>query len=333
MTDTRTLRGARHLSRLIAFNRPASRWSLASMHGRTTCLLYHRIARHTDRPWLEACGVPCTTPEAFRRQMQELRRLNAEFFTFDDLEAGMTPAANRPGIVVTFDDGFRDSFEAGADVLEEMEIPAVFFVTASLPERRTLLWEHLLFWTTTHMEALRQVNSIAERRLGKRIPLERTVRTVQALLTPDDADKTLAECASEAPAAIETVKGLYADWDQIRKARVKGHQIGAHSATHRMRHVLTVSEFRREIDEAKEWLESELREPVTAMAYPYNSYFIGDDDLCRDAAYRQVATVDPGRVTASTSRMWLPRRTVFRAHDSLMRFRELLAQEGFLRSS
>lgn len=148
--DSFFLRVARACTRSARYAHPwiTSR-NLRHLNGKITCLLYHRIAPQSDNPWLEAGGVPYTSPLAFRQQMAELIRLGGEFFTLDDVNEGKRPKSNQPGFVITFDDGFQDNFNLGRPILEEYGIRGVFFITASLPESESLLWEHLLFWLTS----------------------------------------------------------------------------------------------------------------------------------------------------------------------------------------
>ena len=63
------------------------------------------------------------SPPAFREQMEWLAR-----------SANVIPlaeaAASRPGVAVTFDDGYRDNLVHAAPVLEDLGIPATVFVVA-----------------------------------------------------------------------------------------------------------------------------------------------------------------------------------------------------------
>lgn len=50
--------------------------------------------------------------------------------------------------------------------------------------------------------------------------------------------------------------------------------------------------------------------------------------MCQDIGFQQIATVDPVRIENTTPMLSIPRRTAFRIHDSIPRFRELLGNNA-----
>jgi peptidoglycan/xylan/chitin deacetylase (PgdA/CDA1 family) len=319
---------ARVISEEVRFRRPVSDLSIRALRGNVTVLVYHRIADVGTDSWMESRGVPFTSPNAFRKQLQELQRLGARFFTLDEIELGAWPSKDEIGIVLTFDDGFRDNFELAVEILNEFNLHAVFFVLGSIPGCKRLLWEHLLYFLAADSANLQRLNAQVSLAVSRSIPSESTVDFIRTMLPVAAADEILAPFADNA-AALEVAPTIYPTWEQVQAAARGGHQIAAHTLTHRPRWTLTTLEFETEITESKRILEENLQRPITAMSYPFNSYFIGDEDRCAAAGYSQVATVDPGRLLRSTSAYWVPRRCVSRSHDSIVRFRALLGREGF----
>jgi peptidoglycan/xylan/chitin deacetylase (PgdA/CDA1 family) len=75
------------------------------------------------------------------------------------------------------------------------------------------------------------------------------------------------------------------DWDQLRKLRDCGVEIGSHTLTHPHLRRLTDIELARELRESRERLESELERPCRFLSYPF-----GENDervraAARDAGY------------------------------------------------
>lgn len=318
-------RVVRRLQWLAQFNpmAAAGRWS--GLNGTVTCLLYHRIAAHSDRPYLERGGVPVTPPDSFRRQLRELFRHGAQFLTFADLAAGERPATNRPGFVITFDDGFRDNFTVGCPILDEFGIRAVFFVATAMIERATLLWEHRLYRLADDPERRARLRSLVEKRLVIEASDSNVLWILRGLASARTCDELIAEVDNgELPAAES--QAIYPRWEDLRRAADSGHQIGSHTVHHRMRHTLTAAEFLEELSASKAALEAGLQRETTAFSYPYNDYFFGDDELCRQAGYQQAATVDGGRLKAKPDWFWIPRLTIHRAHDNAVQFRRLILE-------
>lgn len=93
-----------------------------------TILYYHRVG--PPRPGLPRKGF--VTPEAFRAQMQWLRRGGWKVLALDELVAAMAGgrATPRRAVVLTFDDGYADCAAHARPALEACGFPATFFIVA-----------------------------------------------------------------------------------------------------------------------------------------------------------------------------------------------------------
>jgi len=118
---------------------------------RVIILLYHMIAVPMD----SRERLYCVTPHRFKRQMEYLREAGYRFLSLDQLIEGPIIPVQK-AVVLTFDDGYLDNFENALPVLEDLNIPATFFIVASLvgrsnawmrregyPERRLMDWPQL----------------------------------------------------------------------------------------------------------------------------------------------------------------------------------------------
>lgn len=88
--------------------------------------MYHKIGvprKNTCDPFLY------TEPQEFERQLADLQRLDFRPAKLDDLLP--STGASCRNFVVTFDDGFRNVFELGLEVLARRRIPAVQFIVSS----------------------------------------------------------------------------------------------------------------------------------------------------------------------------------------------------------
>ena len=135
---------------------------LEDARGKVACLLYHRVVDPAeDRfDFLTRGGLPAISPRELASDIAFLRQKGAKFFTFEDLRGGSFPSHGEFGVIVCFDDCFRDNYVAGREVLEAHGVRGVFFQTSSLVERNDLLWEHALYWcgrNSATRERLRQV--------------------------------------------------------------------------------------------------------------------------------------------------------------------------------
>ena len=98
---------------------------------RVAILMYHIVAEP-----LAADEVRyCCTPARFEAQMGHLQEAGGRWLSLDDLADALDGQAAWPddGIVVTFDDGFADTFINALPVLARYRIPATMFALADHP--------------------------------------------------------------------------------------------------------------------------------------------------------------------------------------------------------
>jgi len=69
-------------------------------------------------------------PERFRAQLRWLRQ-HYRLLRLQDLHTALPPDASRPSALVTFDDGFLEQYTCALPILEEEQVPAVFFLASN----------------------------------------------------------------------------------------------------------------------------------------------------------------------------------------------------------
>lgn len=125
-------------------------WLQSRFHGGIRILMYHRVS---PTPVYDQLTV---TPERFARQMEYLRRHCRILGLAQAVDELRSSEFVRSGIVVTFDDGYRDNLEFALPILRRFEIPATIFVTTAFcdqtarhprypdsPERLHLDWHEV----------------------------------------------------------------------------------------------------------------------------------------------------------------------------------------------
>ena len=97
-------------------------------------LLYHRVADIGFDPQLLSVSI-----NNFREQLLFIKN-NYEIFRFEDDYV----KRNQPAIIITFDDGYADNYQNALPILEELEIPATFFITTGrIDSDREFWWDDL----------------------------------------------------------------------------------------------------------------------------------------------------------------------------------------------
>ncbi|MGH2568726.1 MAG: polysaccharide deacetylase family protein [Bacteroidota bacterium] len=102
-------------------------------------LVYHRIV---DEPTISQAHWSCLTVERFREHLELLDRLGYTTITFKDYFLFLEGQVNLPAkpIILTFDDGYLDTYRFAFPLLQEFGMTAVMFVLGDR-KIRTNYWD------------------------------------------------------------------------------------------------------------------------------------------------------------------------------------------------
>jgi peptidoglycan/xylan/chitin deacetylase (PgdA/CDA1 family) len=172
--------------------------ALASMYRAGLAgVLDRRMRKLEALGYIRALGYHDTPPGAmpvFRRQVEFLAKNHV---AVDEKGLGDFLAGNwkhdRPGLILSFDDGLVDNYRCAAAALEEQGLVGWFFVSSGLPG----------------LAPERQLRFCLDGRILKAAPP-----------APPGEDRASPE-------------RLGMDWSEIRELLGRGHVIGCHTATHR----------------------------------------------------------------------------------------------------
>lgn len=274
---------------------------------------YHRVARlASDRHTL------AVSPARFREHMLYLRR-RFEIVRFEEDWS----ALRGPAVAVTFDDGYADNLTEALPVLEEVGVPATFFVSSGHLESGGGFWwdeldrlatgpssppprfvlddpEHGRAWpTATGAEREAMGRDLLE--LAMRVDAVRRAAWLAQLRAwapappPRPADRALNAAELKALASSPLVT------------------IGAHTVTHSSLAALSDADQAREIVDSKRRLEEILGRPVDVFSYPFGrrcDYNAASIRACREAGFRKAATAFPGHGYRWTDPFQIPRHFI-----------------------
>ena len=277
-------------------------------------LLYHRVPSIAPDPQLLS-----VSPDNFRAHMQFLKN-NYTLVRFEEDWSKL----KKPAIVITFDDGYADNAREALPILEEVGVPATFFISTGLigtpqqfwwdelahiilgdhdfPERFELadnnseqVWpsatstQRLTFYGEIQL-LMKNIN--AHRRESWLRQLRRWVHTGEEA---DDSHRLM---------SIEELRSL---------ADSRWVTIGAHTVSHTALSSLTFPEQRHEIIDSKTQLESWLGKEINVFSYPFGSeedYTQDSATICKEAGFIKAAANFPAQVHNWTDLYKIPRQLV-----------------------
>ena len=277
-------------------------------------LVYHRVTALRSDPEMLA-----VTPDNFRAQMRYLRE-TVPVVRFEDDWSQI----KKPAVAITFDDGYADNVLEALPILEEVRVPATFFVsTGNIGTHREFWWHEL--------ERL----ILGEKNIPPRFILndncfgrEWTTGTVAerwdfyhglvALMNKVDARLRgnwliqLRHWAQENEVKAGIHRAMTVE-ELRRLASSEWVTIGAHTITHTRLSSLPVEGQREEIVESKRQLEAWAGRGIPVFSYPFGrrcDYTRESVALCRKAGFIKVAANFPGVTHSWTDPYQIPRRLV-----------------------
>ena len=251
-------------------------------------VFYHYVRQGSpDLPYFRYLPVA-----GFRRQLAHFRDTYG-FAGRDDVFAALGGGGDRPGVLLTFDDGLADHYHHVLPALEEMGLWAMFFIpTAPYASGRLMDVHRIHILLGRHgggamMAALdeilspdmlshQHVEEFHTRPYGTQDNDAATnlfKRTLNYLIAYDRRDEVLDRLMARfCPDEEDLARSFYLSPDQIRSLRDRGMAIGSHSVSHPVFSKLDSAGQRREIEQSFGLLETILGEKVRSFAYPYGGF-------------------------------------------------------------
>jgi peptidoglycan/xylan/chitin deacetylase (PgdA/CDA1 family) len=179
-------------------------------------------------------------------------------------------------VLITFDDGYLDNYEAAFPVLKRHGVPATFFVTTGFVDGNGVSWWDEIAWMvrTSRKSGLEAgpwfPRPIAYDEPDRTRAIEALLRTYKAM----PADSTGAYLAFLADATgsgrYEPAPGarLWMSWDMLRDMRAAGMVIGGHTVSHPVLSRLPPEGQCAKISGCGRRLAEELGERMEYFSYP-----------------------------------------------------------------
>lgn len=244
-------------------------------------LNYHRIGTPNDS--LLDWDLWSATEEDFSSQVKALKQ-HFDVIGLEDLPQvfrtlGQRWSTKQRFVLLTFDDGYRDNYDAAFPILREHNVSGTFFITTGFVSDRQLAWWDEIAWMIRSARADVVELFLDGSATRMQLPIDRpncedAIRTSLAhayrLSTPQRSEflNQLAEATGSGRAPRSLASDLWMNWDMIREMRAAGMSFGAHTVSHPVLSRLSCDEQNDEICESRLRIEAELGESVTAFSYP-----------------------------------------------------------------
>lgn len=251
---------------------------------------FHYIRPKFDYPYPGIHGI---SPEQFASQLKLLKQFGA-FISAAQLRAAVDGGKSLPsrGLIVTFDDGLREQYDYAWPILQDLGVPAIFFVNTLPIATGTIAAVHKIHLVRANLAPEDFERSLREKAAERGLALpsdgDPTAATRQYQydtpaaaqlkfllnfsLPPAERDQIVAEIFAELFAGREMPisRELYMTPEQI--AELGQHQaIGSHGHDHLPLGLLPPEQIESQISLAGHYLADWAGYPPFALSYPYGS--------------------------------------------------------------
>ncbi len=267
-------------------------------HRKEICVLgLHRVLTEEEKCRTNSLESMVLREATFVRLLEDLRRR----FEIISLETFLEHRSknigrSKPWCLLTFDDGWKDTYTRAYPWLKKFQIPATVFLTTGSIEGRRGFWVEQLKRTWKGSASRERLKSHLLGVVPKGQPLE--LEAIVEWLKHMSADKRRPLLEPLLPA------GQHADgpddvdsmltWNEIMEMGRDGIEFGAHTVSHLLLPYEDDATVERELRTSKQLLEDKLDKRVCAFAYPNGDWDERIRKWVERAGYRCAFTTQPG---------------------------------------
>ncbi len=237
-------------------------------------LTYHRIGDAANTPY-----DPWTFTATTEQFDEHIRYLKRRFYLTDlneaiDIASGKTKR-RRTSVLITFDDGYRDSYTEVFPILQRHEVSGVFFLPTRFIGTGVLPWwdviAYLIKRSRRERIALRYPESVS----FDLVHLDRQDVIRQTLLlfksaAMQDRERFLSDLeeTTDAQRPDCSKERCFLSWQEAREMIDGGMTMGSHTDTHEILARLEEENQYQELASSRACIEEKLGIKVDVLAYP-----------------------------------------------------------------
>jgi peptidoglycan/xylan/chitin deacetylase (PgdA/CDA1 family) len=282
-----------------------------SLKDRVRILLYHRIAP-VVLPWSQSYVIH---PSLFQWQLEYIKRN----YRVVDLESVISNLLeNRPlparSVVLTIDDGYKDTYNYTLPLLKKFGIPATLFLNTEHLQTDRMYWFDELSYRLWHsrpkafeIEGL-GIFSLKDDPQDRIVIMKKINNYLREkpLKTRNSILARIQELTGiEIP--VEFSRDVMLNWNSVKEMIKGGIKIGSHAISHSILSAISAPAMITEIVESKRILEDGLQVDVKFFAYPNGRYNDNIIEAVKAAGYQAAFTTFPKLVSLKAHQFELGR--------------------------
>jgi peptidoglycan/xylan/chitin deacetylase (PgdA/CDA1 family) len=297
-------------------------------------LNYHRIGTAADSQFDR--GVFAASLDTFEQQLALIKGRFPVIGLTETIHLLSEPKRmKRFYVLLTFDDGYVDNYEAVRHILRAYSCPAVFFVVPQLVGSAIVpWWDEIAFLIRNCRSSILELSYPLLTKIELSADREPAIVAILKLFKSAEnrePGRFLRELRQIIGVQVPDQSRRFMNWSEICDLADSGMEIGSHTSSHPILSKLPPEEQYQELLDSKSLIEMHTRKAVRALAYPVGSHSAFTDEterLVRRAGYEVAFSFYGGINTAKNCRLTDIRRLEPSADPSLFRTEIALLRHG-----
>jgi len=271
-------------------------------------LMYHGVSE--DEEDYQAWTLIKRT--SFQQQVEFLKQ-NFDCITIDEALDRSGSNQKRPGVVVTFDDGYRNNLEIALPVLERFKVPASVYISTQHVIERRLFWPDVI-WIAAKRSGVSKIdlshinnsfgiypiNKAGDPLQGKGWEILENVKMLnpkrQELIVQAIVD-AFKNAQGSTEFEIENESSVFTPLTPEQVGVFSSHPlitVGAHSHCHNLLDKIPLEQAGVSIEKSKKILERLTDSAVHHFAYPNGNFNQDIVNIVKAKGFKSAVSVQPG---------------------------------------
>lgn len=226
----------------------------------------------------------------------------------------------KPAIMLTFDDGYKNCYTQLFPILKKYNLPATIFLPTKYIGTKQPAWYDIQSWCIAQTK--KQDVTIQ----GKKFLLETDKQKIAILVqikklmhnNPKQRKEIIQEIINQTacnPKACNDRDILFMSWKECREMQENNITFGSHSVTHHIMTELNENEIKKEITASKKEIEKHVKKPCIAFSYPFGNNNLSIRKIVAEEGYNYAFTTTYGTNTEKTNPFQLKRIALNNLYD------------------
>ena len=235
---------------------------------------------HYIRDEIPKDGIYPVTSSFFRHQLELIHKNGYEFVSLNQINKVIKEKENtlpEKSCLITFDDGLKESYDIGLSILDEMGIPASFYIISDTLVNNKLINVHKLHYLRSKIDIKdifsflnSDIDKLDEISVLNQYPFDdmetAKIKYLLNFVEPKLINDTFSKYIDTPEEDI--AKDLYMNNDQIKDLYTRGY-LGTHGRAHKPLSTLSDDELHNDINNSKNVIENLCGGLIESMSYPY----------------------------------------------------------------